>query len=301
MTQRRWDQELLQRIAVMGVVVALSAPVTLHAAKAAQLSRQDAAYGTSVRLHAQTVESGMAASHRRYNGRYAAARFARAGTRLQCVPFARENSGIEIVGNAVTWWNSAAGIYERGSRPEVGSVLNFRANGRMRLGHVAVVSKVIDSRNVEIDHANWGGAAAGRNGIAHDIQVVDVSEANDWSAVRVSLSRAGEFGSVYPTYGFIYDRPDRGVMVANTTAVRGAPPMLNAPPSDLRPVAERALAGLTPTQDEEVAEAEDEPTPRRQQVSARRAGPVTAASPRGRLAPVNSSRHPVVYAPARRN
>ena len=38
-------------------------------------------------------------------------------------------------------------------------------------------------------------------------------------------------GSVYPTYGFIYDRPDRGVMVANTLApahgglvpVRGGP------------------------------------------------------------------------------
>jgi hypothetical protein len=36
--------------------------------------------------------------------------------------------------------------------------------------------------------------------------------------VRVGLGRGGEFGSVYPTYGFIYDRPDRGVMVANTLA-----------------------------------------------------------------------------------
>ena len=33
--------------------------------------------------------------------------------------------------------------------------------------------------------------------------------------MQVGLSGGG-FGSVYPTYGFIYDRPDRGVMVANT-------------------------------------------------------------------------------------
>ena len=46
-----------------------------------------------------------------------------------------------------------------------------------------------------------------RGGVARSIPVVDVSEANDWTAVRVGLGRSGEFGSVYPTYGFIYDRP----------------------------------------------------------------------------------------------
>ena len=29
------------------------------------------------------------------------------------------------------------------------------------------------------------------------------------------LGRTGTFGSVYSTYGFIYDRPDHGSMVAN--------------------------------------------------------------------------------------
>jgi hypothetical protein len=42
-----------------------------------------------------------------------------------------------------------------------------------------------------------------------------VSANNDWSEVRVGLGRTGDFGSTYPTYGFIYDRPDRGTMVAN--------------------------------------------------------------------------------------
>jgi hypothetical protein len=84
----------------------------------------------------------------------------------------------------------------------------------MRLGHVAVVARVVDSREVEIDHANWWGPGA-RGGVSRGIPVVDVSANNDWSEVRVGLGRSGEFGSVYPTYGFIYDRPDRGTMVAN--------------------------------------------------------------------------------------
>ena len=86
-------------------------------------------------------------------------------------------------------------------------------------------------------------------GVAHNVPVVDVSEANDWTAVRVGLSESGKFGSVYPTYGFIYDRPDTGVMVAS----RGAPapqPELNPAPSDLRPAAERGWETY-----EEVAEA----------------------------------------------
>jgi hypothetical protein len=42
---------------------------------------------------------------------------------LQCVPFARQMSGIEIRGNAETWWYQAEGRYERGQTPREGSVL----------------------------------------------------------------------------------------------------------------------------------------------------------------------------------
>jgi len=137
---------------------------------------------------------------------------------LQCVPFARAASGIELKGNAANWWDAAEGVYDRGARPESGSVLNFRAIGRMHLGHVAVVTAVLDSRQIEIEHANWAGPGAAKGGISHNIPVIDVSAENDWSAVRVGLGRTGEYGSVYPTYGFIYDRPDRGTMEANTGA-----------------------------------------------------------------------------------
>lgn len=133
---------------------------------------------------------------------------------ISCVPYVRSVTNIDVKGNAGNWWANAAGIYERGNRPERGSIMNFRATGRMRLGHVAVVTRVIDSRTVEIDHANWAGPGATKGGISRGIPVIDVSEYNDWSAVRVGLGHSGDYGSVYPIYGFIYDRPDRGQAMA---------------------------------------------------------------------------------------
>ena len=152
---------------------------------------------------------------------------------ISCVPFARAESGIVVSGNAWQWWGNAAGVYARGASPEAGSVLAFRANGRMSMGHVAVVARVVNAREVLIDHANWPGATM-RGGVSASIPVVDVSANNDWSAVRVGLGRDGDFGSVYPTYGFIYDRPDTGTVQANRAAP--APVLALAPaPHDLRP------------------------------------------------------------------
>jgi surface antigen len=159
------------------------------------------------------------------------------GDGVSCVPYAREASGILVAGNAWQWWDNAAGEYARGFQPEPNSVLTFRGNSRMRLGHVAVVRKVVNAREVIVDHANWPGAGT-RGGVSRHVAVVDVSEANNWSAVRVQLSRPGEFGSVYPTYGFIYNRPDNGIMIAKVDPP--APqPTINRVPADLRPVAER--------------------------------------------------------------
>ena len=148
---------------------------------------------------------------------------------ISCVPFARNDSGIEVAGNAWQWWDNAAGIYARGHVPEVGSVLNFEANRHMRLGHVAVVSRVISRREIEVDQANWP-----HGGVSRGVPVVDVSENNDWTAVRVGIG--GEsFGSIYPTYGFIYDRRDNGVLL--TASHMPTPrPILNAAPADLRGV-----------------------------------------------------------------
>jgi len=204
---RRWTIASLS----LAMSLVITAPVEARGGHASGVRST----GQAGRAHARIILSGMV-----YRGR---------SSGLQCVPFARENSGIELSGNAANWWDSASGVYERGARPEVGSILNFRANGRMRMGHVAVVSNVLDSRNVEIDHANW----SGRGSIRRNVRVADVSAFNDWSAVRVAIGN-GDLGSVYPTYGFIYDRADHGTMVANSS-VPPAPQEVAEAPDDTTP------------------------------------------------------------------
>ena len=66
-----------------------------------------------------------------------------------------------------------------------------------------------------------GGPGVGRGGVSRGISVVDVSPNNDWTAVRVGLGNSGDYGSVYPTNGFIYDRADDGRKLApNPTEAR---------------------------------------------------------------------------------
>lgn len=119
------------------------------------------------------------------------------GARVWCVPFARNLSGVNIHGNARTWWSQAQDQFDVGQRPSVGAVMAFRATPGMPLGHVAVVSEVTSDRMLRIDHANWH-----RNKVSLGMAVIDVSENNDWSRVRLE-SNPGSFGSVYPINGFI--------------------------------------------------------------------------------------------------
>jgi surface antigen len=123
----------------------------------------------------------------------------------QCVPFARLFSGIELFGDAWTWWSGAVGKYARGSAPEAGSVLVFKAQGPMSHGHVAVVSQVLTERIIQVTHANWSAINGRRGQVEKDVTVVDVSPAGDWSQVKVWYDPQGDLGrTTYPTYGFIY-------------------------------------------------------------------------------------------------
>ena len=167
---------------------------------------------------------------------------------LQCVAFARAASDVVLTGNAANWWQNAEGIYARGTAPEVGSVLNFRANSRMRLGHVAVVKQITDSRTIQIDQSHWHA-----NGISRDVSVIDVSQNNDWSAVRVAIGHRGTFGSIYPTYGFIYPRPDSSGRIITARSDAALPRTENSAPSDLRShteVAEAPMLLPTPVSDD---------------------------------------------------
>jgi hypothetical protein len=123
------------------------------------------------------------------------------GARLQCVPFARHASGIEIYGNANTWWVQAAGRYPRSNSPAFGSVFVIRGYNTPRRGHVAVVTQVESSRLIRVDHANWlnGGE------ISRDVPVLDVSPNNDWTQVRVWHIPGGHWGGrIYRAEGFIH-------------------------------------------------------------------------------------------------
>jgi surface antigen len=153
---------------------------------------------------------------------------------LTCVPYARSVTGMEISGNGRDWWHNAAGRYARGQRPQMGSVLAWPGSGSMGSGHVAVVSRVLNARLIEIDHANWGGPGIRRGTIVRNVQVMDVSSDNSWTRVRVQVGWTAEnFGREYPTYGFIHNRP------ANSSIADAADDMIRPVSYSTRTVAPR--------------------------------------------------------------
>jgi surface antigen len=158
---------------------------------------------------------------------------------LQCVPYARERSGVQIYGDARTWWNQAEGRYKRGHRPKPGAVMAFSPSGSMTLGHVAAVAKVIDSRTVLLDHANWSPIDGRRGQIERGVKAVDVSPANDWSQVRVWYDPIQALGTTaWPVAGFIYNERDgqpplggARVLASASYQAPGAQPPISDKPS----------------------------------------------------------------------
>jgi surface antigen len=146
---------------------------------------------------------------------------------LQCAPFARQVSGIQLFGNAAGWWGQAAGKYSRGEAPKVGSVLVFKATGAMRVGHVAMVSRIVSDREIRITHANWSVINGRRGQIERDVTALDVSAAGDWSQVKVWYAPIGKLGTKsYPVYGFVYaDQPANEVRMASADTQADAPAM----------------------------------------------------------------------------
>jgi len=128
-------------------------------------------------------------------------------TPLQCVPYARQVSGIPIYGDAYTWWEKAAGKFERSTAPKLGAVMVFTGYAGPSRAHLAVVRDLVNAREIKIDHANW----LDDGQIYVDDPVMDVSSANDWSLVRVWNIRARAWGGrTYPVQGFIGPGQDNG-------------------------------------------------------------------------------------------
>lgn len=149
--------------------------------------------------------------------------------RLQCVPFARSESGVEIYGNANTWWQQARGRYETTAEPEEGSVMVLRGYATPNRGHVAVVREVVSPRLIIVDHSNWlnGGE------ITRDVPIRDVSEAGDWSQVQVWHVPGRHWGArTYQVQGFILNilteaehqaRAERAALEAQTVDAEAIP------------------------------------------------------------------------------
>jgi len=84
----------------------------------------------------------------------------------------------------------------------------FSGSGRLSRGHVAVVTQVMGPREIKVDHANW----QNHGEIDLNMPVLDVSQKNDWSEVRVWNMQTQSFGShVYKISGFISS--DRTAMI----------------------------------------------------------------------------------------
>ncbi|MFN6934066.1 MAG: CHAP domain-containing protein [Tsuneonella sp.] len=188
---------------------------------------------------------------------------------LQCVPYARERSGVQIYGDARTWWDQAAGRYKRGTTPRRGAVMTFQPTGSMVLGHVAAVSRVIDSRTVLLDHANWSPINGRRGQIERDVRAVDVSPRNDWSQVRVWFAPLGDIGTTaWPVAGFIYNERESETTLGGNRVLASASyerPRAHASRSPSKAFAD-AFAGL--------------------------GSPVSAAKPAPRRVPANVNRKP---------
>jgi surface antigen len=177
--------------------------------------------------------------------RQSASRQTRAGNSggMTCVPYARSVTGMDISGNGRDWWHNAAGRYARGQRPQVGSVLAWPGSGSMSSGHVAVVSRVLNARMIEIDHANWGGPGIRRGTVMRNVKVMDVSDDNSWTRVRVQVGWTAEnFGREYPTYGFIHNRP------ANTGFADASDEMIRPVSYMRRSAAPRSRSAQRPAQ-----------------------------------------------------
>lgn len=121
-------------------------------------------------------------------------------TPMECVPYARAHSGVQIYGDAYTWWDKAAGHFARGSDPKPGAVLVLAGYAGANRAHLAVVHDIVSSREIRVDHANWLNDGA----IYVNDPVVDVSSANDWSEVKVWNIRTAAWGvRIYNVQGFI--------------------------------------------------------------------------------------------------
>ena len=156
-----------------------------------------------------------------------------AAAAANCALYARAETGVSLYGAAGGWWDEAAGRYQRGQSPSMGAILVFKRSGYTPSGHVAVVSGIVSSREILIDHANWY-----RGTVSRGMSAIDTSPNNDWTSVAVRDLRSGSYGRHSPTYGFVYPGAGarqaveaRNIVGYDADLADGRPPARFSPPA----------------------------------------------------------------------
>jgi len=138
------------------------------------------------------------------------------GVSCQCVDFVVDNGWHDFnnAGDAKNWFGAASGKgYATGHSSQVGVVLVWTgADVGRGAGHVAIVTRVISSTEIRIDHANYALDGDMDQQVYRDIGVRDVSGGN-WTKVQIwfdaeNIRRENpDYGSrSYSTSGFIYPK-----------------------------------------------------------------------------------------------
>ncbi len=135
---------------------------------------------------------------------------------VSCVPFARDHSGVNIRGDAYTWWDKAEGRYRKSAAPSDGAVMVLAGYSGKDRAHVAVVRRLVSAREIRVDHANWLNNGA----IFLDDPVADISPNNDWSQVLVWNVQTHAWGAhTYSVQGFI--GPGHGAQTDRVASLDG--------------------------------------------------------------------------------
>ena len=206
---------------------------------------------------------------------------------------------MQIFGDAWTWWQKATGKYDEGQAPKPGAVLVFRSQGKMKLGHVAVVSQVITDRYIQVTHANWSPVEGHRGRVEENVNVLDVSDKGDWSKVKVWYGPLNDLGTtVYSTYGFIYKAAQSGQdmgqqLVASISGNANAAEPAKAEPARAQQATQVAVAEPAPAVVPEELKAALTPEPRaaaRQPRAVSASAQVTGASAQQLVAQLTANR-----------
>ncbi len=121
---------------------------------------------------------------------------------------------MDISGDGWQWWANAEGLYERGHEPKENAIMVFGRTPSMDHGHVAIVSRILNSRLITVNHANWAHLRSLKGHVNTGVMVQDVSDKNDWSEVRVMDESSQSYGRENRILGFVYNKPGKGSVVA---------------------------------------------------------------------------------------